>query len=55
MSYIFATLGFGLIFWGLSPLSGSAPFNGFVSERGCLACLFGIAVLVMVGTIKVLA
>lgn len=55
MSHIFAALGFGLIFYGLSPLSGSRPREGFVSEYGCLSGLLGIAVLVIVACVKVLA
>lgn len=53
-SYIFATLGFGLIFYGLSPLSGSKPLTGYVSEYGCLSALLGIAALTIIGCVKVL-
>lgn len=55
MSYLFATISFGLIFYGLSPLSGSRPREGFVSEYGCLSCLMGVAILAIVGCVKVLA
>lgn len=53
-SFIAAAIGFALCGYGLTPLSGSNPTVGFVSERGCLACLFGIAILAMVGVVKVL-
>lgn len=54
MTYIIATIGFALCFYGLSPLSGSKPLSGYVSEYGCLSALLGIAALTIVGCVKVL-
>lgn len=54
MIYFISAIGFGLIFYGLSPLSGSNPRAGFVSEYGCLSAILGICILAIVGCVKVM-
>jgi hypothetical protein len=55
VTYAISSIGFALIFYGLSPLSGSAPLSGHVSERGCITALVGVAILAMVGCVVVLS
>lgn len=52
-TYITASIGFALCFYGLSPLSGCKPFEGYVSERGFSAILIGLLLLAMVAAVKV--
>lgn len=48
------SLGFGMIFYGLSPLAGSSFHDG-LSERGCIAAIGGIFVVVAVTIFKVIS
>lgn len=51
-AFVALAAGFGLILYGITPLSGTTVRDG-ITERGCLAAIAGIAIVCAITIIKV--